>query len=111
MNRRQVALWLVALTAMLTMGHLLGSTGDPHMVISPDHIVELGDMDPPSHDDDSPVCGEVSLPVSCAYTPVGTEAAAAPPETSALASAAGHTVSMDDRSPPDLVAVLQVNRV
>ncbi len=111
LNRRQAVLWLVALTAVLSLGHLFGSSGDPHMVVSHDYIAELSDTDPPSHDDDSPACGQVAPPVFCAYTPIVAETTAMPPEASDVASAVGHTVSVTDRSPPDLVAVLQVNRV
>lgn len=111
LNRRRIAFWLAVLAVLLAFSHLLGSTGDPHAVVSPDHHTEISQEHAPGHDDETPTCGRASLPTLNAYTPLEFATHTVPPGDAAAVPTVHCQAAAGDRPPPDLVAVLQVNRV
>ncbi len=111
LNSRRAAFWLVVLSTLLSFSHFLGSTGDPHAVVSPEHHHETAQEHAPAHDDETPTCGRASLPTLNAYAPLEFAAHTAPPGDAAAVPAVHCQTAAGDRPPPDLVAVLQVNRV
>jgi hypothetical protein len=111
LSHRSIAFWMIFLTAMLAIGHLFASTGDPHALVSPGGSAEVADVHVHSHDEEAPTCGRVSLPALNACTPSDFASNAEAPGDAVPVPAADCRADTGDRPPPDLVAVLQVNRV
>ncbi|MDA1361086.1 hypothetical protein O1R50_15760 [Glycomyces luteolus] len=111
LDRKRFAVWLVAIAAILTLGHLLGPQSDLHAISPHDHDVEQDHADAPSHDHGAHACGLAMLPEAIADFPAATEAEAALPDCANPTAPATAAVDVRDRSPTDPVSELQVNRV
>lgn len=108
-TRRRVTFWLVAVAAILTLGHLVGPHSDLHGLDSAHHVAHEHDSDTPAHDDD-PACGQMLPLYSCDFGTAAERGEPSPVENWRHAAVSGLR-DADVRSPPDPVAHLQVNRV
>lgn len=111
LDSRRFAIWLVAIAALLTLGHLLGPQSDLHAISVHDHEVEQDHADTPSHDHGTHACGLAMLPDASAEVPAETGAAIVLADCADLVVPVTDTVDIRDRSPTDPVSELQVNRV
>lgn len=109
--RRRFAVWLVAIAAILTLGHLLGPQSDLHAVDPHDHGAEQDHADEPRHDHGAHACGLAMLPDANADVRAATDAAACAPDRADPLAPVPVAVDVRDRSPTDPVSELQVNRV
>jgi hypothetical protein len=107
---RKLSLWLAGIAAIITLGHLLGSQ-DLHAAVDAATHAEihlLDGSDAPA--DDGSECGSAVSPASCTFAPAETGPDIPPDSVRPLASS-DHSLGPNGRSPPDTVALLQVNRV
>jgi hypothetical protein len=111
LDRRRFEVWLVAVAALLTLGHLLGPQSDLHAISSHDHDVEQRHAEPPSHDHGEHACGLAMLPDPSADVPAETGTEMVLPDCADLVAPVTDAVETRDRSPTDPVSELQVNRV
>lgn len=110
LGRRRFAISLVAVAALLTLGHLLGPQSDLHAISSHDH--EVGqDHAAPSHDHGAHACGLAMLPDASADVPAANAADIILPDCADPIAPVTDAVDVRDRSPTDPVSELQVNRV
>lgn len=108
---RRFTLWLVGLAALLTLGHLLGPQSDTLAIESHEHDAEQEHPETPSHDHGAHACGLMIQPDTVSNVSADTATDPIEPDSAEPAVAIVGAIDVRDRSPTDLVAELQVNRV